>query len=98
MRLGASCRSSRCQSQTMQKKLNNNKFQVGGFKLKFDLRRPRLDRLVLAEVGSCKLYMYVIFWFGLHIFHQVPCDDCPLQYEPIKDDQLYKVINDMIFY
>jgi len=45
--------------------------QVGGFKLKFDLRRPRLDRLVLAEV---------------------PCDDCPLQYEPIKDDQLYKVV------
>ena len=34
----------------------NNKRQVGGFKLKFDLRRPRLDRLVLAEVGSCKLY------------------------------------------
>ena len=21
----------------------------------------------------------------------MPCDDCPLQYEPIKDDQLYKV-------
>ena len=57
MRLGASCRSSRCQSQTLQKKkqLENNKRQVGGFKLKFDLRRPRLDRLVLAEVGSCKL-------------------------------------------
>jgi len=45
--------------------------QVGGFKLKFDLRRPRLQRLVLAEV---------------------PCDNCPLQYEPIKDDQLYKVV------
>ena len=54
MRLGASCRSSRCQ---IQEKLKNNKRQVGGFKLKFDLRRPRLDRLVLAEVGSCKLYM-----------------------------------------
>ena len=26
--------------------------QVGGFKLKFDLRRPRLQRLVLAEVNS----------------------------------------------
>ena len=51
MRLGASFRSSRVQSQTLQKKLKNNKRQVGGFKLKFDLRRPRLDRLVLAEVG-----------------------------------------------
>ena len=26
--------------------------QVGGFKLKFDLRRPRLQRLVLAEVNK----------------------------------------------
>ena len=26
--------------------------QVGGFKLKFDLRRPRLHRLVLAEVEA----------------------------------------------
>ena len=26
--------------------------QVGGFELKFDLRRPRLKRLVLAEVDS----------------------------------------------
>ena len=33
----------------------NNECQVGGFKLKFDLRRPRLDRLVLAEVSSFKL-------------------------------------------
>ena len=37
------------------KKLKNNECQVGGFKLKFDLRRPRLDRLVLAEVSSFKL-------------------------------------------
>ena len=34
----------------------------------------------------------------MYLFHQVPCDDCPLQYEPIKDDQLYKVINNMIFF
>ena len=40
----------------------------------------------------------LVIWFGLYIFHQVPCDDCPLQYEPIKDDQLYKVINNMIFF
>ena len=40
-------------SNSAKKKLKNNKRQVGGFKLKFDLRRPRLDRLVLAEVGSC---------------------------------------------
>ena len=43
-------------SNSAKKKIKkNNKRQVGGFKLKFDLRRPRLDRLVLAEVGYCKL-------------------------------------------
>ena len=57
MRLGASFRSSRCQSQFLHKKLKKKKCQVGGFKLKFDLRRPRLDRLVLAEVNSSKLYI-----------------------------------------
>merc|ERR1719319_264263 len=45
--------------------------QVGGFRLTFDLTRPRLRRLVLAEV---------------------PCDDCRLQFEPIKDEKLYKVV------
>ena len=98
--------------------------QVGGFKLKFDLRRPRLQRLVLAEVnkhlrlvlaGVNSRLRLVLTEVNSHFqnllvktmtlilpilslkdddqswSNQVPCDNCPLQFEPIKDDQLYKV-------
>ena len=38
--------------------------QVGGFKLKFDLRRPRLQRLVLAEVFLFLCFcLFVVFTF-----------------------------------
>jgi len=45
--------------------------QVSGFKLQFDLTRPKGGRLVLAEV---------------------PCSDCPLQYAPLADQDVYKIV------
>lgn len=45
--------------------------QVSGFRVTFDLSRPELTRLVLAEVV---------------------CPDCPMQWRPLQDDEVYSVV------
>lgn len=45
--------------------------QVSGFRVTFDLSRPEMKRLVLAEVA---------------------CPDCPMQWKPLHDEDLYSVV------